>query len=194
MQTSIGQDYRRLDSKDLLRITLVRIYEDWEESHNELSSAMFHRVLWRFPSYVETFKHCKLLMSIDGTHLYVVLYLWAMAITQDRNSNILSVAFVVYITPQLGLLVILDKNKSIDAALNADRSDILCQFLDALQEKGLKKLLINATYSKLRRKFAHYFGQLRVENVTITNWLEEMSHLQWTRYAKLLMKVAGLST
>ncbi|XP_016172717.1 uncharacterized protein LOC107615118 [Arachis ipaensis] len=54
----------------------------------------FHRLFWTFSPCVETFKYCKSLISIDGTHLYgkyggTLL----MAIAQDGNSNILPVAF-----------------------------------------------------------------------------------------------------
>ncbi|XP_025648153.1 uncharacterized protein [Arachis hypogaea] len=132
MQTSIGQDHGRLDSKVIaqhiftmvkanptisIRIlqggverhfgykasyqnvclakqrVITRIYGDWEESYNELpcgysqcrctwvqlvtqlwpgstNTVMFQCVFWIFPPCVEAFKHCKPLISIDGTHLY----------------------------------------------------------------------------------------------------------------------------
>ncbi|XP_025661124.1 uncharacterized protein [Arachis hypogaea] len=132
---------------------IARIYGDWEESYNELprwlfamqmyfpDTVMFHRVFWTFPLCVEAFKHCKPLISIDGTHLYgkyggTLL----MAIAQNSNANILPIAFAVvegetkeawsfflsylreHVTPQPGVLVISDRHKSIDGALNAEGS------------------------------------------------------------------------
>ncbi|XP_025661169.1 uncharacterized protein [Arachis hypogaea] len=90
---------------------IARVYGDWEESYNELSHwlfamqmylpvtqpwptsndiVMFHRVLWMFSPCVEAFKHCKPLISIDGTHLYGKYgETLLMAIAQDGNANIL---------------------------------------------------------------------------------------------------------
>ncbi|XP_025670697.1 uncharacterized protein [Arachis hypogaea] len=207
MQTSMGQDHRRLDSKVIAQyiFTIVKadptisikvlqgglekhfgykasyrkvwltkqrviasIYGDWEESYNELphwlfamqmylpgtwvqlvtqpwpglaDTVMFHRVFWTFPPCIKAFKHCKPLISIDGTHLYGKYGgMLLMAIAQDGNANILPVAFAVvegetkeawsfflsylrhHVTPQPGVLVISDRHKSIDGALNADDS------------------------------------------------------------------------
>ncbi|RYQ89600.1 hypothetical protein Ahy_B09g096157 isoform G [Arachis hypogaea] len=60
------------------------------------SQAYFHRLFWTFPPCIEAFRHCKPLVSIDGTHLYgkyggTLL----IAIAQDGNSNILPVAFAL---------------------------------------------------------------------------------------------------
>ncbi|XP_025674210.1 uncharacterized protein [Arachis hypogaea] len=216
---------------------IARIYGDWEESYNELpcwlfamqmylpvtqswpvstDTVMFHRVFWMFPLCVEAFKHCKPLISIDGTHLYgkyggTLL----MAIAQNGNANILPIAFTVvegetkeawsfflsylweHITPQPGLLVISDRNKSIDGALNVEGSlwkpphafqafctrHIAANFMTHFKNKDLKKVLINAVYSKSHREFTHYYGRLRGENIAITNWLEEMPRSQWAQHA-----------
>ncbi|XP_057717684.1 uncharacterized protein LOC130932381 [Arachis stenosperma] len=102
------------------------------------SQAYFHRLFWTFPPCIEAFRHCKPLISIDGTHLYgkyggTLL----IAIAQDGNSNILPVAFALvegenaeswtfflshlrqHVTPQPGLLVISDRHNGIKAALEA---------------------------------------------------------------------------
>ncbi|XP_015970801.1 uncharacterized protein LOC107494262 [Arachis duranensis] len=54
------------------------------------SQVYFHRLFWTFPPCIQAFRHCKPLVSIDGTHLYgkyggTLL----VAIAQDGNSNIL---------------------------------------------------------------------------------------------------------
>ncbi|XP_025617319.1 uncharacterized protein [Arachis hypogaea] len=102
---------------------------------------MFDKVFWTFLSCVEAFKHCKPFVSIDGTHLYgkysgVLL----IALAQDRNSNILPIAFAIvesesteswsffltnlmrHITPQDGLLVISERSQAIKASLSSDDS------------------------------------------------------------------------
>ncbi|RYR74647.1 hypothetical protein Ahy_A02g009379 isoform A [Arachis hypogaea] len=102
------------------------------------SQVYFHRLFWTFPPCIQAFRHCKPLVSIDGTHLYgkyggTLL----VAIAQDGNSNILPVAFALvegenaeswsfflshlreHVTPQLGLLVISDRHNGIKAALEA---------------------------------------------------------------------------
>ncbi|XP_057733939.1 uncharacterized protein LOC130949154 [Arachis stenosperma] len=102
------------------------------------SRVYFHRLFWTFPPCIEAFRHCKPLVSIDGTHLYgkyggTLL----LAIAQDGNSNILPVAFALvegenaeswsfflsnlreHVTPQEGILVISDRHNGIKAALEA---------------------------------------------------------------------------
>ncbi|XP_016192045.1 uncharacterized protein LOC107632919 [Arachis ipaensis] len=148
MQTSMGQDHRRLDLNVIAQhiFTMVkadptisiRVLQGGVENHfgfkvsyrkmylsvtqpwpASTDTVMFHRVFWTFPPCVEAFKHCKPLISIDGTHLYgkyggTLL----MAIALNGNANILSIAF----TFVEGVLVISDRHKSIDGALNVEGS------------------------------------------------------------------------
>ncbi|XP_016178943.1 uncharacterized protein LOC107621434 [Arachis ipaensis] len=102
------------------------------------STAYFHRLFWTFPPCVEAFRHCKSLVSVDGTHLYgkyggTLL----IAIVQDGNSNSIPIAFALvegenaeswsfflshlrtHVTPQSGILVISDRHNGIKAALEA---------------------------------------------------------------------------
>ncbi|XP_057763289.1 uncharacterized protein LOC130983121 [Arachis stenosperma] len=117
----------------VLRTCPVRVGGQVDESQ-----AYFHRMFWTFLPCIEAFRHCKPLVSIDGTHLYgkyggTLL----VAIAQDGNSNILHVAFALvesenaeswffflshlrqHVTPQPGLLVISDRHNGIKAALEA---------------------------------------------------------------------------
>ncbi|XP_015956777.1 uncharacterized protein LOC107481078 [Arachis duranensis] len=130
------------------------IFGNWDESYNELPRWVLGvqltmpgtvAVLRTCPVRVgaqhdesQAFRHCKPLVSIDGTHLYgkyggTLL----VAIAQDGNSNILPVAFALvegenaeswsfflshlreHVTPQPGLLVISDRHNGIKAALEA---------------------------------------------------------------------------
>ncbi|RYQ80448.1 hypothetical protein Ahy_Scaffold1g106853 isoform A [Arachis hypogaea] len=75
----------------VLRTCPVRVGGQVDESQ-----VYFHRLFWTFPPCIQAFRHCKPLVSIDGTHLYgkyggTLL----VAIAQDRNSNILPVAFAL---------------------------------------------------------------------------------------------------
>ncbi|XP_016168783.1 uncharacterized protein LOC107611360 [Arachis ipaensis] len=187
---------------------ITRIYGDWEESYNELprwlfamqmylpgkiqyipwpgaiATVMFLQVFWTFPPCVEAFKHCKPLISIDGTHLYGIYGgTLLMAIAQDGNANILPIAFAIveeetkeawsffllylqqHVTPKPDVLVILDRLKSVDAALNADESlwkplhafqvfcarHIAANFMSHFKNKDLKKIL----YADEGRQFGH---------------------------------------
>ncbi|XP_057746465.1 uncharacterized protein LOC130965722 [Arachis stenosperma] len=75
----------------VLKTSPVRVGGQVDESQ-----AYFHRLFWTFPPCIEAFRHCKPLISIDGTHLYGK-YGGTLLITiaQDGNSNILPVAFAL---------------------------------------------------------------------------------------------------
>ncbi|XP_025646896.1 uncharacterized protein [Arachis hypogaea] len=117
----------------VLKTSPVRVGGEVDES-----TVYFHRLFWTFPPCIEAFRHCKPLVSIDGTHLYgkyggTLL----MAIAQDGNSNILPIAFALvegenaeswsfflsnlrsHVTPQEGILVISDRHNGIKSALEA---------------------------------------------------------------------------
>ncbi|XP_016192055.1 uncharacterized protein LOC107632926 [Arachis ipaensis] len=197
----MGQDHEMLDSKGIAQYIFTMVKADPTISIRVLQGSVknhfgykaSYRKVWctylAFSPCIEAFKHCKPLISIDGTHVYgkyggTLL----MAIAQDGNSNILPIAFAKvegetneawsfflsylrqYVTPQPSLLEFCARH-------------IAANFMTHFKNKDLKKVLVNATYSKSHREFAHYFGRPRGENVTITNWLEEMPHSQWTQYA-----------
>ncbi|XP_025607228.1 uncharacterized protein [Arachis hypogaea] len=117
----------------VLKTSPIRLGDQVDES-----TVYFHRLFWIFSPCIETFRHCKLLVSIDSTHLYgkyggTLL----LAIAQDGNSNILPIAFTLvegenaeswsfflsnlrqHVTPQEGILVISDRHNGIKAALEA---------------------------------------------------------------------------
>ncbi|XP_025704020.1 uncharacterized protein [Arachis hypogaea] len=120
----------------LLKTSPIRVGDQVDEDR-----VYFHRMFWTFPPCIEVFRHCKPLVSIDGTHLYgkyggTLL----LAIAQDGNSNILPVAFALvegenaeswsyflsnlrrHVTPEQGILVISDRHNGIKAALEAPES------------------------------------------------------------------------
>ncbi|XP_025662060.1 uncharacterized protein [Arachis hypogaea] len=157
LATSIFSDHRKLDYHvicariyPLVRtdaaVTVKVLQEATEADYGfkpsyrkvDESTLYFHRLFWTFPSCIEAFRHCKPLVSIDGTHLYgkyggTLL----LAIAQDGNSNILPIAFALvegenaeswffflsnlgeHVTQQEGILVISDRHNGIKAALEA---------------------------------------------------------------------------
>ncbi|XP_057733767.1 uncharacterized protein LOC130948924 [Arachis stenosperma] len=121
------------ESVAMLRTSPVRVGGQLDDS-----TAYFHRLFWTFQPCVEAFRHCKPLVSVDGTHLYgkyggTLL----IVIAQDGNSNIIPIAFALvegenaeswsfflfhlraHVTPQPGILVISDRHNGIKAALEA---------------------------------------------------------------------------
>ncbi|RYQ89739.1 hypothetical protein Ahy_B09g096227 isoform B [Arachis hypogaea] len=87
----LGVQLTMPDTVAVLRTCPVRVGGQVDESQ-----VYFHRLFWTFPPCIQAFRHCKPLVSIDGTHLYgkyggTLL----VAIAQDGNSNILPVAFAL---------------------------------------------------------------------------------------------------
>ena len=63
---------------------------------DEFSDSILHYVFWIFAPCIEGFRHCKLVISIDGTHLYgkyqgVLL----IAMATDANNKVLPLTFTV---------------------------------------------------------------------------------------------------
>ncbi|XP_052116380.1 uncharacterized protein LOC127746587 [Arachis duranensis] len=119
----------------VLKTSPVRLTDQVDES-----TVYFHCLFWTFPPCIEAFRHCKPVVSIDGTHLYgkyggTLL----LAIAQDGNSNILPIAFAFvegenaeswsfflsnlrsHVTLHGDILVISDRHNGIKAALEAPR-------------------------------------------------------------------------
>ncbi|XP_072071416.1 uncharacterized protein [Arachis hypogaea] len=148
-------------------------------------SVMFQQVLWPFLSCVEACKHCKPLVSVDGTHLcgkYTGTLL--MGIVQDENNNILLIAFVLverentdpwyfflthlkrHIATKPGILLISDRHAVIKAVLERDgcgwKHNVYCvrhiasNFATNFKSKEAKGHLVNATYSKMQEQAQYY--------------------------------------
>ncbi|XP_057719757.1 uncharacterized protein LOC130934184 [Arachis stenosperma] len=150
----------------------------------QLTRSCFIGFFWTFPLCIEAFKHCKSLIFIDITHLYGKYgETLLMTIAQDDNANILPIAFAIvkgemkeawsffltylwqHVKPQLGILVISDRHKSIDAALNVEgrlwkplhafqafcTRHIATNFMTHFKNKDLKKV----RYADEGHQFGH---------------------------------------
>ncbi|XP_015945608.1 uncharacterized protein LOC107470714 [Arachis duranensis] len=194
----------------VLRTSPVRVGGQVDELQ-----AYFHRLFWMFPPCIEAFHHCKLLVNIDGTHLYgkyggTLL----VAIAQDGNSNILPVAFALvegenaeswsfflshlrqHVTPQPGLLVILDRHNSIKAALEAPDGGwlpptaycafcirhVAANFSLTYKGKDARRLLVNAAYAKTEVEFHYWFDILRSEDPAMCEWANRIEYSLWTQH------------
>ncbi|XP_072058082.1 uncharacterized protein [Arachis hypogaea] len=147
----------------------------------ERDSVIFHQIFWSFPSCVESFKHCKPLVSVDGTHLYgKYTGTLLMGIAQDENNNILAIAFAIFerentyswyffltnlkrhVATQLGILLISDRHVAIKAALEQDgcgwEHNVYCvrhivsNFATSFKSKEAKRHMVNAAYSKTQEQ------------------------------------------
>ncbi|XP_015960780.1 uncharacterized protein LOC107484751 [Arachis duranensis] len=151
------------------------IYGDWDESYNELP-----RLFWTFPPCIEAFRHCKPLISIDGTHLYgkyggTLL----VAIAQDGNSNILPVAFTLVKGENAE-----SWHNGIKAALEAPDGGwlppsaywafcirhVVANFALTFKGKDARRLLVNAAFAKTEVDFHYWFDILRSEDPTMCDW------------------------
>ncbi|XP_057746535.1 uncharacterized protein LOC130965793 [Arachis stenosperma] len=102
------------------------------------SSAYFHRLFWTFSRCIKAFRHCKPLVSVEGTHLYgKYTSTLLVVIAQDGNSNIIPIAFALvegesaelwsffqshlrkHVMSQLSNQLILGRHNGIKAALEA---------------------------------------------------------------------------
>ncbi|XP_016206612.1 uncharacterized protein LOC107646985 [Arachis ipaensis] len=143
----------------------------------DCDSVMFHKVFWSFLSFVEAFKHCKPMASVDGTHLYgKYTGTLLMGIAQDGNNNILPIAFAIverentdswyffltnlkrHIAIQPGILLISDRHAAIKVVLKRDGCGwkhnvnfvrhIASNFTTSFKSKKAKRHLVNVAYSK----------------------------------------------
>nr|XP_029147415.1 uncharacterized protein LOC114925060 [Arachis hypogaea] len=143
----------------VLRTSPVRVGGQVDESQ-----AYFHRLFWTFPPCIEAFRHCKPLISIDGTHLYGKYgRMLLIAIAQDGNSNILPVAFAL----------VEDRHNGIKAALEAPDGGwlppsayrafcirhVAANFALTFKGKDARRLLVNSAYAKTEVEFDYWVSE-----------------------------------
>ncbi|XP_015964954.1 uncharacterized protein LOC107488696 [Arachis duranensis] len=156
---------------------------------------MFHQVFWSFPSCIEAFRHCKPLVSVDGTHLYgKYAGTLLMGIAQDGNNNILPVAFALverentdswyffltnlrrHVATQLGVLLISDRHAAIKAALERD----------GFKSKEAKRHLVNAAYSKTQEQSRSYLELISSEDPITSpqmmEWIRRLEPPKWLQH------------
>ncbi|XP_015943900.1 uncharacterized protein LOC107469023 [Arachis duranensis] len=97
---------------------------------------VLHRVFWSYYPCIRTFRHCKPVVQVDGTHLYGKYKgCLLVAVSQDGNNNIVPIAFAIvegetsdawhfflsnlrqHVVTRDGVGLISDRHESINAAV-----------------------------------------------------------------------------
>ncbi|XP_016178426.1 uncharacterized protein LOC107620832 [Arachis ipaensis] len=107
----------------VLKTSPVRVGDQIDES-----TIYFHHIFWIFPLCIEAFRHCKPMVSIDGTHLYAkygALCFWLSRKTKTRIFCPLHLHLWKEKMLSRGLLVIFDRHNGNNVALEVPDSDWL---------------------------------------------------------------------
>ncbi|XP_025627980.1 uncharacterized protein [Arachis hypogaea] len=147
------------------------------------STVYFHRLFWTFPPYIEAFRHCKPLVSIDeGENAES----WSFFLSNLRE----------HVTPQEGILVISDRQNGIKAALEAPETGwlpprvfraycirhVAANFALTFKDKDSRRMLVNAAYTKTEAEFYYWFDIMRTENPAMCEWANRMEYDKWTQH------------
>ncbi|XP_016193018.1 uncharacterized protein LOC107633944 [Arachis ipaensis] len=164
-------------------------------------SVMFHQVFWSFPSCVEAFQHCKPLVSVDGTHLYgKYTGTLLMGIAQDRNNNILPIAFTLMERENTDVwyffLTNLRRHVAIKTTLERDScvwehnvyyvQHIASNFATNFKSKEAKRHLVNAAYSKTQEQAQYYLELISAEDPATSPammaWIRGLEPPKWLQH------------
>ncbi|XP_016195394.1 uncharacterized protein LOC107636392 [Arachis ipaensis] len=171
----------------LLKTSPVRVGDDVDDS-----TVYFHHLFWTFPPCIEAFRHCKPLVSIDGTHLYGNLVegenaeSWSFFLTNLRQ----------HVTPQQGILVISDRHNGIKTALENPNSGwlpphayrafciwhVAANFVLSFKGTDAKRSLVNAAYAKTEADFHYWFDIMRTKNPAMCDWANRIEYNKWTQH------------
>ncbi|RYQ98731.1 hypothetical protein Ahy_B07g086492 [Arachis hypogaea] len=117
------------------------------------SVRILHRV-WSFNSCIRTFRHCKLLVQVDGTHLYKKYKgTLLVAVAQDRNQNIVPIAFVLV------------EGETADAHISSN-------FLRAFKVSHLQELVVNIRYSRTMEEYNINYKRLEERGEAYARWCD----------------------
>ncbi|XP_016204688.1 uncharacterized protein LOC107645222 [Arachis ipaensis] len=176
------------------------IYGDWDESYHQL-----RRYLNALQAFVPAFRHCKPMVSVDGTHLYgKYAGTLLMDIAQDGNNNILPVAFAIverentdswyffltnlrrHVATRPGVVLISDRHAAIKAALEREgcgrEHNVYCvrhiasNFATSFKSKEAKRYLVNAAYSKTQEQSQYY-----LELISSEDPVTSLQMMEWIR-------------
>ncbi|RVW77287.1 hypothetical protein CK203_050145 [Vitis vinifera] len=142
---------------------------------NMRNEEVFQRVFWAFHPSIEGFKHCRPVLTIDGTHLY-----GKYKGTKSSNSN-------------EGLCVIFDHHPGIMAAFadvylgwsepNAYHRicmrHLTSNFMTHFKDKCLKQLLCRAALETKVEKFNMHMETIGRINQDALSWLEAIPFEKW---------------
>ncbi|RYQ89723.1 hypothetical protein Ahy_B09g096225 isoform D [Arachis hypogaea] len=140
---------------------------------------VLHRVFWSYYPCIRAFRHCKLIVQVDGTHLY------------GKYKGCLLVAVSQDVTRD-GVGLISDRHESINAAVERSNGawspprafhmfcirHIESNFLRKFKAPYLQKLVVNIGYSRTVREYEVRYQRLRERGEAYTNWLNRIPREQ----------------
>nr|XP_043625642.1 uncharacterized protein LOC122597073 [Erigeron canadensis] len=203
---------------------IEHVFGDWDESYNILPKFLmalqtfnpgtivewcvleetgqdqveFRRVFWAFDPSIKGFKHCRPVISIDGTHLYGK-YKGKMMIAMgvDGNNQILPLAFAIVENESFaswnwflshikrhvvkdvdGICLISDRHPGILKAVNEQGSPWLEP--RGYHSSQLKTLAYRAGSQNQIRKFNSIMEEIGTINPQARQWLEGHPRDKWT--------------
>ncbi|XP_016178595.1 uncharacterized protein LOC107621064 [Arachis ipaensis] len=141
--------------------------------------SQFDKVFWIFPPCIEAFKHCKLFVSMDGTHLY------------GKYGGVLLISVA-----QDGILIISDRSQAIRAALNAPHNGwhppsayhayriryMASNFNSRFKSTEGKRYLINAAYSLSKEGCDWYLDALGTLSREMVDWALRFRKELWLQH------------
>ncbi|XP_025702711.1 uncharacterized protein [Arachis hypogaea] len=156
---------------------------------DQVDESTTHHLFWTFLPCIEAFRHCKPLVSIDGTHLYgkyggTLL----LAIAQDGNSNILPIAFALmevenaeswafflshlhqHVTPQEGILATDSSWRPPYAYRAYCIRHVVANFALSFKGQDVRRLLVNTAYAKIEAEFDYWFDIMWTKNPAMCEW------------------------
>ncbi|XP_016206560.1 uncharacterized protein LOC107646931 [Arachis ipaensis] len=150
---------------------------------------VLHRVFWSYYPCIRTFRHCKPIVQVDGTHLYGKYKgCLLVAVSQDGNNNIVPIAFAIHVVTRDGVGLISDRHDSIRSAIARSNGawspprafymfcirHIESNFLRKFKAPYLQKLIVNIGYSRIVRKYETRYQRLHERGEAYTNWLDRI--------------------
>ncbi|RVX00532.1 hypothetical protein CK203_036969 [Vitis vinifera] len=151
------------------------------------NTEIFQRVFWTFQPSIEGFKHCRPVLSIDGTHLYGK-YKGTLMIAMGCDGN-----NQTRVTNRRKLCVISDRHPGIMAAMSdvhlgwsepyayhrVCMRHLASNFMTRFKDKILKNLMCRAALATKIEKFNKHMNTIGRINAAAQQWLEAIPFEKW---------------
>ncbi|KAL9662968.1 hypothetical protein QQ045_027804 [Rhodiola kirilowii] len=159
-------------------------------------------VFWAFAECIHAFKHCRPILSIDGTHLYGKYYAKLLvACSLDANNGVLPVAFALVesentsswswfmsciregVTSRRGLCVVSDRHGGIMATTNEPQWSPPNAYHRICVHHFKSNFNTKVAYAKKEYKFAAQYEELMnllKDRPDVRNWLRNVDPHLWS--------------
>ncbi|XP_061347409.1 uncharacterized protein LOC133310171 [Gastrolobium bilobum] len=150
---------------------------------------VFHRIFWMFRQCCEAFKFAKLVIQIDGTHLYgkykgKTLDAWNYFLVNIRAR----------VTDMSNICLISDRHRSIISTVENNPNwqppnayhvfcirHIASNFNQKFRNEGLKHMLKNLGYIPAIVDFERNLASFRESSPQIAEWIDDIPKEKWSR-------------